>query len=84
MKVFTIAGGMSFLTGFVIGCRYLYFFFQGQTAGHIQSLILSAILLIVGFQIIMMGIAAELIAINRQLLEDIQLRIKKHEFDPKD
>ena len=50
---------------------------MGQTEGHIQSLILSAILLIVGFQIIMMGIAAELISVNRQLLEDIQLRIKK-------
>jgi len=45
-------------------------------------LILSAIMLIVGFQIIMMGIVAELIAINRQLLEDIQLRIKKSKVDP--
>ncbi|MEE9259340.1 MAG: glycosyltransferase family 2 protein [Nitrospinaceae bacterium] len=84
MKVFTLTGGLAFLTGFGIGCRYLYFFFQGQTAGHVQSLILSAILLIVGFQIIMMGIAAELISINRQLLEDIQLRIKKRDMEPKD
>jgi hypothetical protein len=53
---------------------------MGQTEGHIQSLILSAILLIVGFQIIMMGIAAELISVNRQLLEDIQVRIKKDEL----
>ncbi|PIQ96467.1 MAG: glycosyl transferase, partial [Nitrospinae bacterium CG11_big_fil_rev_8_21_14_0_20_56_8] len=43
----------------------------------VQSLILSAILVILGVQVMMMGIAAELIAINRQLLEDIQLRIKK-------
>ena len=84
LKLFTIAGGTIFLIGFAIGCRYLFFFFQGQTEGHIQSLILSAITLIVGFQIIMMGIAAELIAINRQLLEDIQLRIKKKEVESKD
>ena len=32
----------------------------------------------------MMGIAAELIAVNRQLLEDIQLRIKKKEVESKD
>ena len=82
LKLFTIAGGTTFLVGFMIGCRYLFFFFQGQTEGHIQSLILSAIMLIVGFQIIMMGIVAELIAINRQLLEDIQLRIKKSKVDP--
>ena len=81
LKLFTIAGGSTFLLGFAIGCRYLFFFFQGQTEGHIQSLILSAILLIVGFQIIMMGVAAELIAVNRQLLEDIQLRVKKGEMN---
>jgi len=80
LKVFTLAGGFSFMVGFGIGCRYLYFFFQGHTEGHVQSLILSAILLIVGFQIIMMGIAAELIAVNRQLLEDIQVRVKKGEL----
>ena len=84
LKLFTIAGGTIFLIGFAIGCRYLFFFFQGETEGHIQSLILSAITLIVGFQIIMMGIAAELIAVNRQLLEDIQLRIKKKEVESKD
>ena len=84
LKLFTIAGGTIFLIGFAIGCRYLFFFFQGQTEGHIQSLILSAITLIVGFQIIMMGIAAELIAVNRQLLEDIQLRIKNKEVESKD
>ncbi len=84
LKVFTWAGGLTFTAGFAIGCRYLYFFFQGQTEGHIQSLILSSILLIVGFQIIMMGIVAELIAVNRQLLEDIQVRVKKGELESKD
>jgi glycosyltransferase involved in cell wall biosynthesis len=84
LKVFTMAGGATFITGFAIGCRYLFFFFQGRTEGHIQSLILSAILLIVGFQIIMMGIAAELISVNRQLLEDIQVRVKKGELESKD
>jgi glycosyltransferase involved in cell wall biosynthesis len=84
LRLFTLVGGTTFLLGFVIGCRYLFFFFMGQTEGHIQSLILSAILLIVGFQIIMMGIAAELISVNRQLLEDIQVRIKNQESRPKD
>ncbi|QPJ65016.1 MAG: glycosyltransferase family 2 protein [Candidatus Nitrohelix vancouverensis] len=84
LKVFTIAGGIVFFLGFAIGCRYLFFFFQGMTEGHVQSLILSAILLIVGFQILMMGIVAELISINRRLLEDVQLRLKKSDMDRKD
>ncbi len=83
LKVFTWVGGTACSLGFVIGCRYLYFYFQGQTAGHIQSLILSAILLIVGFQIVMMGVVAELISINRQILEDVQVRVKKDELDRK-
>ena len=83
LRLFTLAGGTTFLLGFAVGCRYLFFFFMGQTEGHIQSLILSAILLIVGFQIIMMGISAELISVNRQLLEDIQVRIKKDELGEK-
>ncbi len=81
MKVFTIVGGIPFLIGFGIGCRYLYFFFQGQTAGHIQSLILASILLIVGFHIIVMGIVADLIKVNRQILEDIQVRVKRKDLD---
>ena len=84
LKLFSIAGCATFTLGFAIGCRYLFFFFQGSTEGHIQSLILSAILLIVGFQIIMMGISAELISVNRQLLEDIQIRIKKGDLNKKD
>ena len=51
------------------------------TTSPIIVLILSAIMLIVGFQIIMMGISAELIAVNRQILEDIQVRIKKNEIN---
>ena len=81
LRLFTITGGTTFLIGLAIGCRYLFFFFQGQTEGHVQSLILSAIMLIVGFQIIMMGISAELIAVNRKILEDIQVRIKKNEIN---
>ncbi|KMP12237.1 glycosyl transferase [Candidatus Nitromaritima sp. SCGC AAA799-C22] len=80
LRVFTLVGGSSFLAGFALGIRYLYYYFQGDS-GHVQSVILAGVLLIVGIQIVMMGIAAELIAVNRQLLEDIQLRIKKDELD---
>ena len=79
LRVFAIVGGFSFLGGALLGLRYVYYYFQGDP-GHVQSVILAGVLLIVGIQIAMMGIAAELIAVNRQLLEDIQLRIKKEEL----
>lgn len=69
-----------FLTfGLLFATRFLYFFFTVGGHGHIQSLILSAILIITGIQIGLIGILADLCGINRKLLEDIQLRIKKLE-----
>jgi len=81
LKVFSYIGGTSFFLGFILGCRYLYFFFIESTAGHVQSLILSAILIIVGFQIILIGLAADLISINREYIESSLYRIRKSEVD---
>ncbi|HJN01754.1 MAG TPA: glycosyltransferase family 2 protein [Nitrospinota bacterium] len=84
LKVFSYIGGTSFFLGFILGCRYVYFFFIGSTTGHVQSLILSAILIIVGFQIILIGLAADLISINREYVENSLYRIKKSELHLKE
>ena len=84
LKVFSYIGCTSFSLGFILGCRYLYFFFIESTAGHVQSLILSAILIIVGFQIILIGLAADLISINRGYIENSLYRIKKSELGLKE
>ena len=84
LKVFSYIGGTSFFLGFILGCRYLFFFFIESTAGHVQSLILSAILIIVGFQIILIGLAADLISINREYIEKSLYRIKKSEANEKE
>jgi glycosyltransferase involved in cell wall biosynthesis len=81
LQIFTYIGVSIFSFGFLLGLRYLYFFFLQSTAGHIQSLILSAICLIVGFQICLIGLVSELISINREKLEDILYRIKKIELE---
>jgi glycosyltransferase involved in cell wall biosynthesis len=81
MKTFLIIGGTIFGAGFLVSLRFLYFYFIRQVAGHIQSLILSAVLMIVGFQVIVLGLVASLIGSNRQLLEDALYRIKKIELD---
>ena len=52
-------------------------------AGHIQSLILSAILIITGVQVGVIGVLSELLAINRKLLEDIQRRLKLQDLKKK-
>jgi hypothetical protein len=53
----------------------------GQGAGHIQSLILAAILFIVGFQVLVIGLVADVISFNRKLLEEALHRVRRIEFD---
>lgn len=78
LMFFTIIGSLFFGIGAIIGIRFLIFFFQGTGKGHIQSLILSSTMLMIGFQTFFIGLQADLISANRKLLEDIQYRVKKN------
>lgn len=66
--------------GFLVGLRFLYYYFSGNGSGHIQSLVLASILLGVGFQTMLTAFLADLLAVNRRLLEDVQYRIKTLEI----
>ncbi len=79
LKVFTTIGGVTFAVGFAISIRFLYFYFTGAGDGHLQSLVLSAVLLIVGFQVMLMGLVADVISANRKLIEDVLYRIRAAE-----
>jgi len=76
IRVFFTIGLVLIGAGSFLAIRYFIFFVQGQGAGHIQSVILSAILLIVGFQTLLNGLLADLIASNRKMLEIINEKIK--------
>lgn len=79
-KSFLLLASVLMLLGSIPGVRYIYFFIMGETEGHIQSLILSAILLIIGFQIIVLGVIGDLIGINRRLIEKIQYETKRDRY----
>jgi hypothetical protein len=81
-KVFLLLGSALFLAGTLLGLRYAYFWWMGDIRGHIQSAILSVLLLILGFQTLQWGIMADLIASNRKLLEDLLYRVRKMELGP--
>lgn len=80
LKIFLIVGGSIFFIGLLISFRFVYFFLSGQGGGHIQSLILAAVFMIVGFQVAMIGLLSDIIAANRRLIEDVLHRIKKIEL----
>jgi glycosyltransferase involved in cell wall biosynthesis len=75
-KFFSTISFILLSLGILIGLRFLYFFLNGVGSGHIQSLILSAILLIMGFQSLLIAFIADLLAANRKLLENIRYRMK--------
>jgi len=80
MKFFISIGIIFAFIGFLIGCRFLYFFFSGSGAGHTQSLILASMMIIIGVQSAIVGLQGDIIAANRKLLEDIQYRTKNIEI----
>ena len=81
MRFFGIIGSIFFGMGVVLGIRFLVIsLVTGSASGHIQSLILCAALLMIGVQIIITGVQADLISDNRKLLEDVQYRVRKMEY----
>jgi len=80
LKTFLYIGGFIFGVGFLVSMRFLYFFLTHQGEGHIQSLILSAVFMIVGFQVGMIGLLADIISANRRLIEEVLYRLKKSDI----
>lgn len=81
LRLFFSAGALMISGGLILGVRFLVFYFSGMGMGHIQSLILTAILLIMGFQVCLIGVVADLIAFNRKILEEILYRMRRLELD---
>jgi glycosyltransferase involved in cell wall biosynthesis len=78
MSFFLIPGGLFFLLGTALGLRFLYFYLITKTsAGHIQSLILAAVLLILGGILVIFGLIADLISVNRKLLENVEYKLQR-------
>lgn len=72
LQFFATLGTILLLFGVGIGVRFLIYFASGEGAGHIQSLILASMMIILGVMTGIVGMQADIIAGNRKLLEDIQ------------
>jgi len=80
LRVFTILAVPVVAAGLILVGRFLYLFLAGET-GHVQSLVLGAALLIVGLQVLLNGLLADLIAANRRLVEEVLYRLRRAEAD---
>jgi glycosyltransferase involved in cell wall biosynthesis len=81
MQFFMTLGSVPLTLGMLLCLRWLWLFLiLGSVKPRVPSLILAAVLILVGFQLWMFGLVADLMAVNRKLLEDIQLRMRRTEF----
>ena len=80
MKVFFYIGCILITLGLIPSLRFLYYYLTGGGSVHIQSLIFAAIMFVVGFQVLMIGLLADVIGFNRKLIEETLLCVKRMEF----
>ncbi|MEY2856364.1 MAG: hypothetical protein RLZZ74_673 [Cyanobacteriota bacterium] len=87
LKFFMMLGSVPFSLGFLLCCRWLFLFWgiigDDPAKPRVPSLILAAILILIGVQLWIFGLIADLMGVNRQLLEDIQLRLRRREYESK-
>lgn len=81
LRVFLTLGMIPSAFGMVLIARFLYFYFNGQGQGHIQSLIIASILVVLGFLTILLGLLADLIARNRWLNEEISYNLRRLDLE---
>ena len=80
LRVFLTLGMLPFLAGITLVVRFSYFYLIGDGAGHVQSLVIAVLLIMLGVQTFLLGFLADLIARNRHLSEETNYRLKKIEF----
>ena len=80
LRFFTAVGSIPIVLGVLICFRWLVLYLGGTPRAHVPSLILATILILIGFQLWLLGLVADLLAVNRKLLEDIQLKLRRMEL----
>ncbi len=81
LRYFFVISSLIMSIGAIPMVRFLNFYMKGQGDGHIQSLIIGSVLLMIGFQVIVVGFLGDVISFNRRLIEDVLYRVKKIEID---
>jgi len=80
LKIFGFSSIATLIAGFALLLRFLILFFAGEGDGHIQSLLLGVMLMVIAFQLGILGVLADAVAANRQINEELLYRVKKLEY----
>src|SRR5207247_3664663 len=80
LRFFLLLGSVPFTAGFLIGVRWLVLYLGGTPRTHVPSLILASLLMLIGVQLAVLGLVADLLGVNCKMLEDILLRVMRFAF----
>lgn len=83
LRFFSILGSLPMLLGIGLGIRFLIYYSIGNGNGHIQSLVLASLLIMIGVQTVIVGLQADIIAANRKILEDVQYHVRRMSYNIK-
>lgn len=81
LKTFLIIASVFVLAALALGVRFIVLACMGDGAGHIQSLVLMAILMIVGIQIGIFGLLADAVSDCRRVMDETLFHVKRIEYD---
>jgi glycosyltransferase involved in cell wall biosynthesis len=81
LRSFSLLGTVPFSIGVLIGVRWIVLYFEDPSRSHVPSLILAAVLLLMGCLLWTLGLLGDVLAANRRLLEDIQLKLRRAQYD---
>ena len=80
LRFFLTLSSVPFVLGLALSARWIFLYAHGTTRAHVPSLVAAAVLLLAGFQLVALGLLADLLSVNRKLLEDVQLRMRRIEL----
>ncbi len=80
LRSFFLLGSILLLLGSALVVRFLYFFALGEGQGHVQSLLLASILIVISFLVYLLGLLGDLVARNRHLSEEVLYRLRRQEL----
>lgn len=81
MRFFGITALILFVIGALPILRWLYFFSIGEGQGHVQSILLGGVLVLLSFNSLMLGMLGSSLGWSRKVTEDALYMIKKLELD---
>lgn len=79
-RFFMTIAAVLFGLGLLLGLRFLYFYLTGDGDGHVQSVVLSGVLMIIGFQTGLIAFISDLISVNRVLLEEVRHNMNREKL----